>query len=73
MHDNKILKGDWDDINILVRQTWSKLTDEDLNQIKINPFKIYPYLRSYYGYSMEQAEKAVDTFNLMVTGEEYQL
>ena len=73
MRNNNKLKGHWDDIDILVRQTWSKLTEADIDQIKNDHLKIYPYLQTYYGYSAEQAEKAVDTFNLMITGEEYQL
>lgn len=68
-----ILQGRWDDISDLVQQSWSKLTDDDLIEIKNNPVKIYPYLKNYYGFSTEQAERAVDTFNIMLTGEEYQL
>lgn len=73
MGNNNILKGSWDDIQCLVQQSWSKLTEEDLLEIKNDPIKIYPHLRNYYGYSKEQAEKAVENFNLMLTGEAFQL
>lgn len=71
--NTKVFKGSWEDIQGLVQQSWSRLTDEDLLKIKNDPLKIYPFLRDYYGYSKEQAEKAVELFNLRLTGEAFQL
>ena len=68
-----ILEGNWDDIECLVQQSWSKLTEQDLLKIKTNQSSLFPLLKTYYGYTEEQVEKAIETFNLMLTGEEYQL
>lgn len=68
-----IFYGKWGEIKSLVKLTWRNLSDDDVKEIEKCPQLIYRKLKSYYGYSQEHAERALDTFNLMTTGEEYKL
>ena len=58
-----IFEGKWEEIKGQIKQTWGKLTDDDFTQIKGSQQEIYGTLQKHYGYSKEQAEKAVKEFN----------
>lgn len=58
-----ILKGKWMQIRGDVKKTWGKLTDDDLSQINGDRDKLVGRLQERYGYSREQAEREVTTFD----------
>lgn len=57
-----IFEGKWEEVTGKMRQLWGKLTDDDFQQIKGNQQEIYGKLQKHYGYSKEEAEKAVKDF-----------
>jgi len=57
-----IFEGKWDEVKGNMKQTWGKLTDDDLKQIEGTHQEIYGKLQQYYGYSREEAEKMVKGF-----------
>lgn len=60
--NKNIFEGQWDEIAGKMKQAWGKLTDDDLQQIKGAQQEIYGKLQKHYGYSQDQAEKAVKEF-----------
>lgn len=58
-----IFEGKWEEIKGKMKQAWGKLTDEDLEVIKGNHQEIYGKLQKHYGYTREQAEKAIQDFS----------
>ena len=46
-----------------MKQMWAKLTDDDLKEVEGNQQKIYGKLQKHYGYTKDEAKKAVDDFN----------
>lgn len=60
--NKEIFKGNWEEIKGNIKQAWGKLTDDDLMQIKGSQQEIYGKLQKHYGYSKEQAEKAIEEF-----------
>ncbi len=57
-----IFEGKWEEVKGKVKQAWGKLTDDDLKQIQGNQQEIFGKLQKHYGYSKDQAEKAVKDF-----------
>ena len=57
-----IFEGKWEEITGKMRASWGKLTDDDLEQIKGNHQEIYGKLQKHYGYSKDEAEKALGDF-----------
>jgi uncharacterized protein YjbJ (UPF0337 family) len=57
-----ILKGKWKQLSGGVKEQWGKLTDDALTQIDGSSEKLVGKLQELYGYSREQAERAVDDF-----------
>ncbi|MBA2650495.1 MAG: CsbD family protein [Legionella sp.] len=57
-----IFEGKWEEIKGKMKQSWGKLTDDDLDEIEGNQQEIYGKLQKHYGYSREQAEKAIRDF-----------
>jgi uncharacterized protein YjbJ (UPF0337 family) len=57
-----IFEGKWEEVKGKMKQTWGKLTDDDLKQIEGAHQEIYGKLQQYYGYSKEEAEKMVQGF-----------
>ena len=57
-----IFQGKWEEVSGKMRMLWGKLTDDDVQKIKGNQQEIYGTLHKYYGYSKEEAEKAVKQF-----------
>lgn len=45
-----------------MKKTWGKLTDDDFKQIEGNQQEIFGKLQKHYGYTKEQAEKAIKDF-----------
>lgn len=57
-----ILQGNWEQLKGHLTKAWGKLTDDDLTQIEGNKQVIYGKLQEYYGYSKDEALKAVNDF-----------
>ncbi|RUR10258.1 CsbD family protein [Legionella sp. km772] len=45
-----------------MKKAWGKLTDDDLKVIEGSHQEIFGKLQKYYGYSTDQAKKAVKDF-----------
>ncbi|AHE67944.1 CsbD family protein [Legionella oakridgensis] len=57
-----IFQGEWQELKGKLRQAWGKLTNNDLEEIKGNQQEIYGKLQKHYGYTKEEAKKAVQDF-----------
>lgn len=57
-----IFEGKWVEIKGQMKQAWGWMTDDDFQQIEGNHQEIYGKLQKHYGYSRDQAEKAVKDF-----------
>lgn len=57
-----IFEGKWEETKGLMKQLWGKLTDDDYKIIEGNHQEIFGTLQKHYGYTREQAEKAVKDF-----------
>jgi uncharacterized protein YjbJ (UPF0337 family) len=60
--NKEIFEGKWDEVKGKVKQTWGKLTDDDMKVLEGNHQEIYGKLQKAYGYSKEEAEKQVKDF-----------
>jgi uncharacterized protein YjbJ (UPF0337 family) len=58
------IEGKWKQMKGSVREKWGKLTDSDVEQIAGNKDKFLGRLQERYGYSKEQAEKALDEWTM---------
>ena len=57
-----VLTGNWKQIRGKVKQTWGKLTDNDLTQIEGRFDELAGLVQERYGYTREKAEKEVTDF-----------
>lgn len=57
-----ILEGKWKQFRGQVRETWGRLTDDDLDMIGGKWDKLVGSVQEKYGYTREEAENEVDTF-----------
>ncbi|HEX4997183.1 MAG TPA: CsbD family protein [Terriglobia bacterium] len=57
-----ILKGKWNQVKGQIRSKWGKLTDNDVMEIQGDTQKMLGKLQERYGYTREQAEKAIKDF-----------
>jgi len=57
-----ILTGQWKQVRGKAKQTWGKLTDNDLDRITGRFDELAGLVQERYGYSREQAEKEVTHF-----------
>jgi uncharacterized protein YjbJ (UPF0337 family) len=57
-----ILKGKWKQIRGSVKETWGKLTDDDLDQIEGASDKLAGKLQERYGYSKEKVDNEIKQF-----------
>ncbi|KTD55537.1 stress response protein [Legionella santicrucis] len=57
-----IFQGKWEEVKGQMKKTWGKLTDDDFKQIEGNQQEIFGKLQKHYGYTKEQAEKAIKDF-----------
>ncbi len=56
------LKGKWEQIKGKLREKWSKLTDDDWQQVKGNKEKMVGKIQERYGIAKDQAEKELRDF-----------
>lgn len=56
------LDGTWEQFKGQVRQTWGKLTDDDVALYKGNAQEFYGKLKEKYGIAKEEAEKQLKEF-----------
>ncbi len=59
---NKELEGNWKELKGKMRQTWSKLTDDDLGRLQGNWEELSGRLQSLYGHSKEKAWSEIEAF-----------
>jgi uncharacterized protein YjbJ (UPF0337 family) len=57
-----IFEGKWEEVKGKMKQAWGKLTDNDFKVIEGAHEEIYGTLQKHYGYSKDQAQKAVKEF-----------
>ena len=57
-----ILAGKWMQVRGQVKQTWGKLTDNDLDRINGRYDELVGLVQERYGYARDQAEKEVTHF-----------
>ncbi len=57
-----IFEGKWDELKGKMKQAWGKLTDDDWTQIEGNHQELHGKLQKHYGYSKEEAERAINDF-----------
>ncbi len=55
-----IFEGNWRQFSGQIKQTWGKLTDDDMTYIEGSRDKLIGKLQERYGWSREQANKEVD-------------
>ncbi len=67
-----ILSGMWKQLRGNVKQTWGKLTDDDVAQIDGQRDKLVGKLQERYGYSKAQANDQVDEFLAKYKNTDYQ-
>ncbi|MFC3909308.1 CsbD family protein [Legionella dresdenensis] len=60
--NSDIFEGKWEEVKGKMKQAWGKLTDNDLKTIEGEHQEIYGLLQKHYGYTRDQAEKAVKDF-----------
>ena len=60
--NKNIFEGKWEEIKGKMKQTWGKLTDDDFTVIEGAHQEIFGSLQKHYGYSQDEAEKAVKDF-----------
>jgi uncharacterized protein YjbJ (UPF0337 family) len=57
-----ILEGQWKQVRGKARQTWGKLTDDDLDRAAGHFDELAGLIQQRYGYTREKAEKEVTNF-----------
>jgi len=57
-----VLIGKWKQVRGKAKQTWGKLTDNDLDRISGRFEELAGLVQERYGYTREQAEKEVTRF-----------
>lgn len=57
-----VMVGKWKQVRGKAKQTWGKLTDNDLDRITGRFDELAGLIQERYGYTREQAEKEVDRF-----------
>ncbi len=55
-------QGKWNELKGKVKQTWGKLTDDDITQINGKRLELLGKLQSRYGYAKEKAEEELSRF-----------
>ncbi len=60
--NKNIFEGKWEETKGKMKQLWGKLTDDDFKVIEGNHQEIFGTLQKHYGYTKEQAEKAIKDF-----------
>ncbi len=60
--DKDIFKGNWKMVKGKVKETWGKLTDDDLTEINGKRDQLLGKLQKKYGYAKDEAEKKLKDF-----------
>lgn len=60
--NQQTLKGNWKQIKGKVRETWGKLTDDEIEKIGGNFDQLVGKVQEKYGYKMEEAKMYVNSF-----------
>jgi len=63
----------WDQVRRDLRREWSRLTDEDLEQIKGNVERLAGLVQQKYSYTKDQAQMEVTRFMDSHDGKAYQI
>ena len=57
------MAGDWTKFEIMVKEKWGKLTDDDLTTFGGNSDQLSGLLQQRYGYARDQAEREINEFS----------
>ena len=57
-----ILKGNWNQAKGQIKQSWGKLTDDDVMQISGDRDKMLGKLQERYGWTRNEAESRLDSW-----------
>jgi uncharacterized protein YjbJ (UPF0337 family) len=57
-----VLEGNWKQIKGRIKETWGKLTDDDLDQIDGKTDRLLGVLQERYGYARDKAEQELNRF-----------
>lgn len=60
--NQSILEGKWKELKGRVRQTWAKLTDDDVERVNGNFEELSGRLQKSYGYTKDQANAEIEKF-----------
>jgi uncharacterized protein YjbJ (UPF0337 family) len=60
--DWNIVEGRWSQLRGELRQTWAKLTDDDLENVGAKKDKLVGKLQERYGIVKEEAERQIDAW-----------
>lgn len=61
MNEDKLV-GNWKDLKGRVKQAWSKLTDDDIEELEGRSDRLEGKLQERYGIAREEARKQVQKF-----------
>lgn len=56
------LKGQWKEVKGKIQSKWGELTNDDLDRIDGDMERLQGSLQKRYGYSKDEAKKAIDNF-----------
>jgi uncharacterized protein YjbJ (UPF0337 family) len=57
-----VMQGKWKQLRGKVKETWGKLTDDDLDRIEGNSDQLLGLLQERYGYARDKAEAELNRF-----------
>lgn len=60
--DENIFKGKWKEFQGKAKETWGKLTDDDLKTVEGKHEQLSGLLQKKYGYSKDKANTEIDNF-----------
>jgi uncharacterized protein YjbJ (UPF0337 family) len=61
MNEDKLV-GNWKDLKGRVKQAWSKLTDDDIEEMEGNSDRLEGKLQERYGMAREEAREQIQKF-----------
>ena len=61
MNEDKLL-GNWKDLKGRVKQAWSKLTDDDIEEIEGKGDQLEGKIQERYGMARDEAKRQVEKF-----------
>lgn len=57
-----IIQGHWKEIKGKLKQQWSKLTDDEIGQMRGTYDELEGVLQKRYGYAKDKAQQEIETF-----------